>query len=118
MRERGVDPVRALGGEARAEQVERVGGCCGDGAGQGAGEEGFEGGGELCWERVQGCRRLPVGRELDAAVEDVEGFGGDVAFPEALGFRWLACVWRGRVVWRRTVMPSSRRMVWNVDRAP
>lgn len=22
------------------------------------------------------------------------------------------------MVWRRTVMPSSRRMVWNVDRAP
>lgn len=88
MQEEDVDAVGALGGEARAEEVERVRGCCGDGAGDGAGDEGFEGRGEGLL--VGGCESveegggLPVGGELDAAVEDVEGFGGDVAFPETL----------------------------------
>jgi len=42
--ERGVDAVGALGGEAGAKKVERVGGCCGKGACQAAGDEGFDGG--------------------------------------------------------------------------
>jgi len=37
-----------------------------------------------CGESVEESGGLAVGGELDAAVEDVEGFGGNVAFPEPL----------------------------------
>lgn len=127
VQERGVDSVGALRGEARAEEVEWVSGRRRDGAGDGAGDEGFEGGGEGLVvggrEGVEEGGGLSVRRELDAAVEDVEGFGGDVAFPEALlrymvSVRDCARTGCGAVVGRRTVMPSSRRIVLKVDRAP
>lgn len=78
--------VVSLGGEASAEQVEGVGGEGGDATSKGAGDEGFSGLGEAVrgWEGVEGLGDGAVGGELDAAVEDVEEFGGDVAFPEAL----------------------------------
>lgn len=76
----------ALGGEACAEEVEGIGEGGGGGAGEGAGDEAFDVGGGLegGGEGLQGEGGGAVDAELEGAVEDVEEFGGDVAFPEGL----------------------------------
>lgn len=81
-----VDFFSALGGEAGAEEVERVGEGGSGRAGEGAGDEGFDVGGglEREGEGVQGEGGGAVDAELEGAVEDVEEFGGEVAFPERL----------------------------------
>lgn len=81
----GIHAVVALGGEARAEQVERVG-CRGRAAtAERAGDEGFRGLGEDVFADggVQEEGGRAVGGELHGAVADVEQLGGDVALPEA-----------------------------------
>ena len=55
---------------------------------------------ELGGERVESEGGRPIDAELNGAVEDVEEFGGNVAFPEGLGGKIsrksLSCVgWIG-----------------------
>lgn len=80
----GVHLVVALGREARAQQVERVGGCRGGGAADGARDEGFgcRREGALAEGGMEEDGRRAVGGELDCAVADVEELRGHVALPE------------------------------------
>src|SRR3569833_22969 len=80
-----IDTVVALGGEARAQQVQRVRGRRGGGTGGGAGEERFsrvrQGAGAQ--SAVQHHRGAAVRRELRGAVADVHQFRRHVALPQA-----------------------------------
>ena len=83
--QRRVDAVVALGGEARAQQVQRIRSRGGRGAGGRAADEGLGGLREavvLAADAVQQHRRGPVGRKLHGRVRHVHQLGGDVALPQ------------------------------------
>lgn len=81
-----VDPIVPLGGEASAEEVERVCGSCSDAACHRARDEGFHQRRKTVRQTRKGLGRSAIGHELGAAVADIKEFGGDVPFPKCLSF--------------------------------
>lgn len=82
--QRRVYALVTLGGEARAQQVQRIRGRGGRGTCDGAADEGFGGVREmvlLAGQAMQQHRRRPVCGELDRRVGDVHQLGGYVALP-------------------------------------